>query len=72
MDNSLIKRFINGVCRAKLCDPRVWEPARDQYTDIGFKAGYYALVHGHNEEAFMRDFIQFWYDYIQWRDNAAG
>lgn len=71
MDDSLIKRFINGVCRAKCSDPRGWEPMRDEYTDIGFKAGFYALVHGHNEESFMRDFLRFWYDYIQWRDNAA-
>lgn len=70
MDNSLIKRFINGVCRALLANGN-WEPEpeRDEYTDIGFRAGYTArCVNTKHTDAFTRDFIRFWYDYIQWRD----
>lgn len=67
MDNSLIKRFINGVCRAWNTDPDRWERERDVYTDIGFRAGYYHKVHHHNEEEFFREFIRFWYEYIRWR-----
>lgn len=64
-----VQRFINGVTAGFKASKGFIAPKRDEAYDLGYKLG----LRKQKNDAFLKDFLQFWTDYAEFmRDGVIS